>query len=894
MVSRQKGWFLSLVLSLLVYDACQSQSHIYDSLNSLFQKESNASRRVDLLNDMAYSLYDFDDTIAFERAEEALALAEKIDYPKGLKQSYVMVGLGYFSRGEFREAITYYNRALRVEAEGSAKSQAYIFQMLGKLNFELANYDSSLFYYSKAGKVPGAEGDKLIQSNVYRNIAQVMLAQWRSEEAFDYLKRAEELLIEAGKKDDYMMTEIWSLLGIYYENKLQFEESSIFYDKMCALADRGKDYYHLIKCQLNQADLAFREGDFARSLNYAAKALEMSESYTYPPQLVEIYFKFGEVYAELSQHELATRYLFEGLKISERLGLKNSTARIFATLAWIYYERNNLDQAYDYISKSLVIREEIGDQRGIGNCQNVRGLLMLNEGNLSGAMKQFELAKSIWTAIDHQEGIAAIYYNQSLVLEKQGHYQQAMEYLQQVVELEKRVGNEKNLGTTYNQIANLYITMGRLRDAEKFANEGLQLANESKSIIQKRTIYSVFSKLYQAKGEYKKALEAQLIYNRLNDSIFLETGAVKLAEMEALYRIEQKDQKIKLLSQEARIRENEITLKRIQLKQQQSITAVSFVGIALISVLAFAIYRFNRNLTKANRSILEQKEEIQAQAEELTESNTLLSQLNREITEKNEEIQAQSEELIEANQTISQINKTLEDKIELRTTDLKQAYKELDTFFYRSSHDFRRPITTFLGLAEVAKITVKDANALELFEKVQETASNLDKMLVKLQSISDVGAQQLIYREVLLEALVEEIKDSFRGEIDRKGILLECAIQLKTPFHSYPALVKIILENLIENAIFFCGADQPRVMIEVFHEGKDVTIQVRDNGQGIDEEVQGRIFDMYFRGNERSKGNGLGLYIVKKSVEKLQGSISFETKLHVGSTFTVRLPNELA
>jgi signal transduction histidine kinase len=194
----------------------------------------------------------------------------------------------------------------------------------------------------------------------------------------------------------------------------------------------------------------------------------------------------------------------------------------------------------------------------------------------------------------------------------------------------------------------------------------------------------------------------------------------------------------------------------------------------------------------------------------------------------------------------------------------------------------------------VAKITVKDPNALELFEKVRETASNLDKMLVKLQSISDVGAQQLIYREVLLEELVIEIKDSFRIEIERKGIQFFSTINLTTPFHSYPALVKIILENLIENAIFFCGADQPKVVIEIFHQGTDVALQVTDNGQGIDEEVQGKIFDMYFRGNERSKGNGLGLYIVKKSVEKLQGSVSFETKLHVGSTFTVRLPNELS
>ncbi len=131
-----------------------------------------------------------------------------------------------------------------------------------------------------------------------------------------------------------------------------------------------------------------------------------------------------------------------------------------------------------------------------------------------------------------------------------------------------------------------------------------------------------------------------------------------------------------------------------------------------------------------NREISEQNEEITVQSEELRENNELLHNLNREIHEQKEEIEAQSEELIESNETISRVNARLEEKVEARTTELKQAYTELDTFFYRSSHDFRRPLTTFMGLAEVAKITVKDNVALELFEKINETARNLDKMLM--------------------------------------------------------------------------------------------------------------------------------------------------------------------
>ncbi|HLZ16844.1 MAG TPA: HAMP domain-containing sensor histidine kinase, partial [Cyclobacteriaceae bacterium] len=65
---------------------------------------------------------------------------------------------------------------------------------------------------------------------------------------------------------------------------------------------------------------------------------------------------------------------------------------------------------------------------------------------------------------------------------------------------------------------------------------------------------------------------------------------------------------------------------------------------------------------------------------------------------------------------------------------------------------------------------------------------------------------------------------------------------------------------------------------------------VTDNGQGIDEEHQAKIFDMFYRASERTKGSGLGLYILKRAVERLNGTIELTSKLNEGSTFVVKLP----
>src|SRR5688572_25501723 len=370
-----------------------------------------------------------------------------------------------------------------------------------------------------------------------------------------------------------------------------------------------------------------------------------------------------------------------------------------------------------------------------------------------------------------------------------------------------------------------------------------------------------FADLYEAKRDYKKALEFKKLYQTLNDSIYSESSAGKIAEMQALYQLEKKDQEISLLNNEKALNESQLEVQESHIRFQFLIITSASVTLVLISLVLYSTYRNAKRMGKLNREINEQNEEIQAQSEELSESNHTLISLNAQIIEKNEEIQAQTEELIEANQSIAEINKSLEDKVDERTLELKQAYKELDTFFYRASHDFRRPLTTFMGLAEVAKITIKDQNALELFSKVNDTAHYLDKMLVKLQSISDVGGQELVYKEVFLKEIFDNVCDSFRESLQGKNIKTYCEIGLKETFYSYPALLRIIIENLLENSIFFSGPRDPVIRFKAYSLGGEVVMEIHDNGEGIPPEYQERMFEMYFRANERSKGNGLGLYI---------------------------------
>lgn len=875
-----------LIFSVFFIAQAVAQREVKDSLASLLKSGISGEQKVDVLNQLAYQYYDFNDSIAYEFANQALTEALKINYPKGIKYAYTMVGLGYASKSMHSWAILNYRKSNAIKAPGADGISVYNLMLLGNTYRDQAMFDSAQATYRLAIRNFG-NGEKHHLATLYKNYAQVHLRLWQNQLALKYIDSAAAII--ANYPDTYSQLDIWATYGQIYQNLLQFDKSRDNYAKMCDAAQKLEDYFHQIKCLIRKSQLEYQTGSYPKALEYGLQALKLGERYNYPPQRVDVLINVADIYSQLSQFDLANKYLYEALKMAEQNNLALERAQIFIDMSWIYKDQGSYNLALEYANQSLSIYKKAGSLYGVARVHNVRGLIFYLQKKYSESIAEHQIAKQIRMEIQHPEGIAASLFNMSLVYVDLKDYDKALDLQKQAIDIEEQIGNSYNISISYNYLANLLILKGKLAEAEQYLKRSRALAFRTNAKLLMRNNAGFFAELYEAKGEYKKALEFRKRYQSLNDTIYSETRAGKLAEMQALYQLEKKDQEIKLLSNEKALNESKLEVQKSRLQFQRAVIAAATIGIVLLSLVAFIVYRNAKRIRKLNEAILEQNEEIQAQSEELSESNQALSTLNAEVIEKNEEIQAQSEELTEANQTISQINKSLEDKVEERTTELKQAYKELDTFFYRSSHDFRRPLTTFMGLAEVAKITIKDPNALELFSKVNDTAHYLDKMLVKLQSISDVGGQELVYKEVFLKEIFDTVCDAFRDLLQRKNVKTFCEIELKETFYSYPALLRIIIENLVENSIFFSGPSEPIIRFKAYSSGGEVVIEVHDNGEGIPEEYQERMFEMYFRANERSKGNGLGLYIVKKAVDKLGGVISVSSVLHQGTSFSIRL-----
>ncbi|MBT1695242.1 tetratricopeptide repeat protein [Fulvivirgaceae bacterium PWU4] len=852
---------LFFVLALFYVQALPvfGQANPVDSLSKALEDTRNKRERVDILNELSFRTNNTEPAKSLDYATRAYQEAYEIKYSRGIQAALSLQGYYYYQKGEHTQALEYLRRSSAV-TPADYEFQAYNLIITGNVFRATATYDSARQCYQRSISLLNGKNAPRYLAIGYKNLGKLCVLEWKLSEAREALQRA--LQVYESMNNRYGIADTWFALSDVSKNEAKFAEAREYVNKGCQYATELNNDYLKIYCLSNEADVHYKLGDYTRALKIFFEALELLKARDLPMMEADLYSSVGDAYEALGQNDMALKYFLEALKITERTGMRHETGKLYSNMAWIYKNQMNFRLAHDYIRRSLELRKAIGDAHGISNCYNVLGVIYMQEKKYKESTVALEQALEIRKRIGHREGVSASLFNIAIVYEEQKQYQKALAVQTEALTLDEAIGNKFSLGISYNGMGNLLIKLRNFPAAAQSLKQAGKLALEtgSRTLLMNNNFY--WSQYFEATKDPARALQYYKKFASLNDSIYNDMSAQKLAELQALYQIEKKDQEIKSLNLQRQRHENEIELQRSQLNQQSIIIISAICGIVTLSLLAIVVYRYNRRLTKAHREITEQKEEIQSQ----------------------------SEELIEANQTIAEINRKLEEKIETRTVELSQAYKELDTFFYRSSHDFRRPLTTFLGLSEVAKITVKDSNALELFDKVKETATNLDKMLVKLQSISDVGSQQLVYKEVMIKEIFDTVCDGFRSELQRKNIRVSSEIRLTDKFISYPAMIRIIIENLVENAIHFSGTDSPFIKLRASQTRDYITIDLQDNGQGIAKEYQDQVFDMYYRANERSKGNGLGLYIVKKAVEKLDGSISLSSIPLIGSTFTIMLP----
>ncbi len=277
----------------------------------------------------------------------------------------------------------------------------------------------------------------------------------------------------------------------------------------------------------------------------------------------------------------------------------------------------------------------------------------------------------------------------------------------------------------------------------------------------------------------------------------------------------------------------------------------------------------------------------------------------------------QEEALLEAHHQIQSLNADLEERVQLRTHELARALEEIEQskqevlralekerqlndmktkFVTIASHEFRTPLATILSSASLIGRyvhTEEDEKRQKHVQRIKSTVNNLTEILNDFLSLGKLEEGQIRNVPVVfnLPEFCQELVEELRS-LCKENQYIQYSHEGEAEVCIDRHLLKNVLINLLSNATKYSGAGKD-IFLRTYKNGKNIHFEVQDQGMGIPEQDQAHVFDRFFRAHNSGtiQGTGLGLNIVKKYIQLMQGDIRLESQLNRGTTMYVELPN---
>jgi signal transduction histidine kinase len=242
---------------------------------------------------------------------------------------------------------------------------------------------------------------------------------------------------------------------------------------------------------------------------------------------------------------------------------------------------------------------------------------------------------------------------------------------------------------------------------------------------------------------------------------------------------------------------------------------------------------------------------------------------------------------------VSDLKKT-EEKLMTQNRELEVTNRELDRFVYSVSHDLSAPLKSILGLVNISRLSSDQRDHFDYIGKIESSVLKLESFIKEILDYSRDKRQEIYIEQIELKDLCTEILNNLRFLDGYRKIKLDITGLRPIQLSNERGRLKIIINNHVANAILFqkrIPEHDPFIKISSSQIKDKVIVEIEDNGEGIKQDLQSRIFDMFFRGTANSRGSGMGLYIAREAATKIDGRILVRSEYGKGSTFTVELKN---
>ncbi|MDN5217162.1 tetratricopeptide repeat-containing sensor histidine kinase [Fulvivirgaceae bacterium BMA12] len=741
------------------------------------------------------------------------------------------------------------------------------------------------------------------------------------------------ILLLAGVTAAAQTSEIDSLKSVYQTKKLTGQEKADLSIKL-----GKKFFYHDLDSSAIYGETALklsREIDYMKGIAESSFLLGRYYNATNKPQtaiahlksaenlfihlnaydrLGSLYNNLGIMYKADGNFREALNYYKQSLNNYVKANHKYGESAAQINIGIIYYRTGNYAKATEFYISAIKSKEEIGDMHGVALTNANLGNLFRDQNENQKSLEYFLKAKTIFETISApldlakiHNGLGSIYQALDRNEEALESYQQALKYFQSVNNKLEIAHGLSNIGKLYfeaNQLDTAYASQKKAlvnyqeignRDGEALALCYLGLINIKRNNLQKarenllgsleiatdigdkQTMLSCYNGLYEyykVTDNLKESHEYFVKYSFLKDEIFNIEKTRQIASLEKQFNIE-KQQK-----ENAVLRENQKANQAIIAKQNFE-KKVLIAAIVLFFLFTVYYYRVYQQKKKTNELLSSQNEEI--------------NKKQAQIISINESLTSSQKQLHQANRELQRLNTGLESTVKDRTAALEEINQELDTFLYQSSHALRRPVVSVMGLTQLARMERTKLGVTQLYDKIEDTLVRMDLMLKKLVMASEINFIDVAQERINFKEIINKIKVQLVEKLNIDMPLFSFEIAPDLNYFADKRLITVVFQNLIENAMLYHNDGskrQPSIHVKVVKNDPGIHIRIHDNGIGISEKVISHVFNMFTVGNDRAQGYGLGLYLVKKAVEKLNGSIKVTSKKEEFTTFDIELPQQ--
>lgn len=668
----------------------------------------------------------------------------------------------------------------------------------------------------------------------------------------------ENLLKDALEKDRGVLLLDLSI-AYFPENP---EKSLMLLNEARDLALNKGDSLLLVKSGRIKGQILRRLDRVNESLVILSEVLPVAKRNSYVADHTYILNALAIAFTYQANYDKALLYHFESLAIRENLGDKSEISITLHNIGFVYFKLKNYPEALKYYQRSLELKKESGDTYDLDR-------LLINIGLCHNQVKNYEEAKLNFKrafeacgkecndaiTMEGLFGLGVAAYGLKSYDEARDHFKESNNLAIQIDNKRFQLENQVYLGR-------IEIAVGNFLKAQEIlmATEAIAIGTEYNQLL--IDIYKTFSELHSQTREFEKASFYQNKYINLKDSIYSEELIKNLAQVQADYA---ERENLKTIAAKDQI----LIAKEEALARQRMFNIAVVIIAVLAGLLVFVFYRSNLVTRRVNAALSEAKETIEIQNRQLQEAKSMLE----------DKVAQRTLQLQVANDSLKRVN------------------EELDNFIYKTSHDIRGPLASLKGICNVAIMDVKDPIALDYLHKLDETATKLNIVLTRLLIINQINNTILHPEPINFNEIVDDVVLLERKKGMPQRLEIKRAIDSSIQFKSDNALIRIVLENLIDNAIKFHN-DSERVspfvdiqIAKIRSEDRDyLRIHVIDNGIGVSKADPDKIFQMFSRASERSGLGGIGLYLSKLATEKLGGSINLRTTPEGYTDFFVTFP----